>query len=373
MFLPTRLALLIPLIGITALAGCAESTTADLGQAQDGGIADIPSSDLSADDLGLPELGPDLGPEDAGDSDLGAPAIPVCDVDIEEMLSPARIDPPSSGSNAYTPPSAAARVALQDALLRWASSAPPASIIGAAQSAGYTACSVDQVTIFEPAQTGLGHPVILLREDAAQEVVLQAPHAWFEFGTRDEARILFEGLGARAALISGVHRCAADGAVACDGRSTVCEPDGAPAAAYRISDVAHNDQTLFHAAHTALADAFPTAWMISLHGMTGAGFSLSTGVSGPVEPASLLARFAGALQQEFPAERVSTCNDYPGADFETRLCGRTNVQGRYLNGADQVCTQSASTSSGRFLHLEQSRDVRGRPEEILAALRALFP
>jgi len=52
------------------------------------------------------------------------------------------------------------------------------------------------------------------------------------------------------------------------------------------------------------------------------------------------------------------------------LCGTTNVQGRAANGvaSDRVCTDGATGASGRFLHLELSRDLRLAGEAFEPAL-----
>ena len=59
-----------------------------------------------------------------------------------------------------------------------------------------------------------------------------------------------------------------------------------------------------------------------------------------------------------------SCQDPEDERFSYRtLCARTNVQGRHLNGVDDVCGTTAETASGRFLHVEQAWEIRREVRE----------
>ncbi|MCV6604007.1 MAG: hypothetical protein OIF34_01785, partial [Porticoccaceae bacterium] len=60
--------------------------------------------------------------------------------------------------------------------------------------------------------------------------------------------------------------------------------------------------------------------------------------------------------------------------------GTLNTQGRFTNGSSSPCGQAATTSSRRFIHIEQSFDIRMSEgsrqimtDHIVEAVEAFFP
>jgi hypothetical protein len=53
------------------------------------------------------------------------------------------------------------------------------------------------------------------------------------------------------------------------------------------------------------------------------------------------------------------------------LVGSTNVQGRYMNGADRPCTEAATSATGTFIHLEQRLGFRQSPDRYTALIEAV--
>jgi len=196
------------------------------------------------------------------------------------------------------------------------------------------------------------------------------PHANFEQLTLEEGVAMFEELDARALIVTGTHRCANSADAGCDGSSSVCTGESAP---YRESDMAHVTDSVFQVAHEAFSDAFPDDIVLSLHGMAGLGISISAGVLGQVEDDSFQSQFAMQLLLSFADEDITSCNPYPGGSTQQRLCGTTNLQGRYVNGSESPCDTSADVISGRFIHLEQSLEVRQNYDEIIEDLDGLLP
>jgi hypothetical protein len=205
-------------------------------------------------------------------------------------------------------------------------------------------------------------PIIVVNIDPKRDLIAEAPHVPFERGTAEEAIAIVERLGARVALISGADRCASRTHTTCDGRSRVC----GGLQAYRESDVGHNPDSLFHFAHVIFAEAWPSAVVISLHRMgedkDGVRTSIvmsdgTTDTSGPASSAA--ARFRMELGRELPEPgRVVSCNRAEDRIHKYRiLCGTTNVQGRQINGDDDVCDGGVETGGGRFIHLEQDRTI----------------
>jgi hypothetical protein len=123
--------------------------------------------------------------------------------------------------------------------------------------------------------------------------------------------------------------------------------------------MAHSLGSVFMGVHRFFAESFPDDLIVSLHGMGKGGISLSDGTTFPTTEHAPVARFAQALKVVFPDERITTCNEYPGAKVDQRLCGTTNVQGRHVNGIVlDACSEMATKSAGRFIHVEQSLAVR---------------
>src|SRR5262245_18570686 len=65
--------------------------------------------------------------------------------------------------------------------------------------------------------------------------------------------------------------------------------------------------------------------------------------------------FASALRSYVPnGMAVHSCQEYSG-DPPSNLCGETNVEGRYSNQPNSAdCPPAISTSTARFLHIEQA-------------------
>ena len=206
-------------------------------------------------------------------------------------------------------------------------------------------------------------PTIILNPQATKDLIAGAPHPSNENGTFQQAVLLVTGTGARAAIIAGAHRCASRTFVSCDGRTPTC---GAYEA-YRTSDVAHSPRSLFHVAHKVLAMAWPRSIILSLHGMrtdrkgVRTSVILSNGIKNTdANKNTAASRLRVAMTAMLPVEgAVVSCNLSTDRQHKFRqLCGTTNVQGRMINGDDDVCHGSVYNGTGRFIHIEQDRKVR---------------
>lgn len=181
-------------------------------------------------------------------------------------------------------------------------------------------------------------------------LVLQTPHSFFDRRTREIGLALFEqGLG-RAFLCNTVHRH----------RPAVGGAAGA------IADVAHGEGNFFHAATLGLAQVWPEAIFVQLHGFENGRRSSSAGAFADFVLAdgrraggahALLERAAAAFEQEFGQAAVAV----HGRDT-TELAATGNAQGRALN----------ARATDHFLHVEISATMRERlasDAETLAKLR----
>ena len=206
-------------------------------------------------------------------------------------------------------------------------------------------------------------PTIILNPRATKDLIASAPHPINENGTFQQAVLLVTKTNIRAAVIAGAHRCASRTFVGCDGRTRTC---GAYEA-YRTSDVAHSPHSLFHVAHQVFAIAWPRSIILSLHGMrtdrkgVRTSVILSNGIKNTdVYKNTAATRLRVAMTNVFPDEgAVVSCNISADRQHNfRRLCGTTNVQGRMINGDDDVCHGSVYKGTGRFIHIEQDSKVR---------------
>ncbi|GGX63339.1 hypothetical protein GCM10007392_34040 [Saccharospirillum salsuginis] len=243
------------------------------------------------------------------------------------------------------------------------------------QKAGYDLCrgtgAESGWVLWSPASVGQGRALWALNTSAeARGLIVETPHPEHDLDTLPQGVDLVRTLGARALITSGTHRCANTTASQCSGQTRVCTGS---LALYPESDMAHTLASRFQAVHEAMAGHYPNDLVVSLHGFGDDGISLSNGTTDPISAGDPVARLALALEQQLPAENITSCNAFPGGTTENRLCGTTNVQGRHLNDSPDACTQAADQASQRFIHMEQSLTIRqNEASAVQAAFEALL-
>ncbi len=234
----------------------------------------------------------------------------------------------------------------------------------------YDAGGADFYLIREPeGSTPRGWGLYAVNPAPLKNIALEVPHPVADQFTEGEATDFFLTMKAKALLIAGSHRCANVTSSGCSGTTDVCTGSAAP---YRISDASHSTQQLFEEAHEALIDFDASLVAVALHGFAETAGDpqafVSDGTDDPASATSLVNQLKGLLTS------TTSCNDgSPGAT----LCGTEDVQGRYANASANMCTADATSASGRFLHIEQSLDLRtpdgnANPDQLLQALDQLF-
>lgn len=292
----------------------------------------------------------------ATDSDT---ALPDCGASVFEALSLSSMSPPPQESDLYLVADDADKTAVRSSLEAWFEGDSDVAI-QEGQRAGYDLCRGTGVesdwVLWSPAGSGQGRALWALNTDAeARGLIVETPHPEHDLDTLPQGVELVRALNARALITSGTHRCANTTATQCSGQTRVCTGEPAP---YPESDMAHTLASRFQAAHEAIAEHFSNDLVVSLHGFADDGVSLSNGTTDPITTQDPVARLVSALEQQLPAEYITTCNAFSGGTEENRLCGTSNVQGRHLNGSPNACTQSADVASQRFIHMEQSLTIR---------------
>lgn len=181
----------------------------------------------------------------------------------------------------------------------------------------------DRVWLHEDPEAPTGLGLLALRlGPLPSEVVLQAPHPFYDLGTGEIVATMFDEGGVRAAVIATVHRKAA------------------PA-----SDMSHSPTSGFQALTLALGDALVEPVVVQLH-----GFSDQTSASDVV----LSEGSSRWWRLEEVGLRLSTALSVQDLRLGTEvpeLAARYNVQGLAL--ADR----------SRFLHIELDRALRDQLRE----------
>ncbi len=206
-----------------------------------------------------------------------------------------------------------------------------------------------------PVTTGWG--TYVLRPDPGRDLLIEVPHPLADSRTRTEGAVLFRSLSARALLVAGAHRCANAAPANCGGTTIACGQVGP----YRESDVAHATQTMFQAAHQALAACAGESLTIQLHGnslATCPDLFISNGSTRPGEVSRALYR-----------EALRACSDRTVdlADGEQGECGfygngsQASYHALCAEGWDiTICPDTLRRPAGveRYLSLEQSWELR---------------
>ena len=305
-------------------------------------------------------------------SRLAAPAaIPACSDSATDIFTGI-----TYVSRNYAAPSAARSAALVASIAACLEDAD--DCLGRVEDAGYDICADNDLLVWTPEDTTIGDAYFAVRTGSARSLIVEVPHPDFDTDTDVQGIEMLTNLTTRALIISGTERCAAAAASSCSGETTVCNAESEP---YRVSDMAHVVNSTFHAVHGALAARYSGDTVLSLHGMSLDGISVSNGTRANIAtdaPVGLLTRELLSQWEEVPY--ITACNDDGAREYtvDARLCGLTNVQGRLINevSSQNACTTDASRASERFIHFEQNLVFRNDATNrglIETALDAVFP
>lgn len=204
----------------------------------------------------------------------------------------------------------------------------------------------------QPTKSNYWGTYVFSKTPTRENLIITAPHVVSDVNTGKQAAYCFRENIAKAVFLSGTHRCNNTNFTACSGTTTVCSSSSQ---AYRISDMAHNVQSIFQRTSEVVSDNLPSSIFIQLHGFT----KLSTD---PYVIMSNGARqtptvdYATLLKNELLVEDNTLTFKIAHIDTDwSRLIGFTNTQSRYLNNSTNPCSNSATSTTGRFIHIEQER------------------
>ena len=199
----------------------------------------------------------------------------------------------------------------------------------------------------------------------SNEMVIQAPHSSFDFNTGKQAIYNFVRLNNFGLFLNGTHRCNHSQASSCSGTTSVCSGSSEP---FKVSDLAHNENSIWQKTTEIIYDSYPESVFIQLHGFTKLATDPYVILSNGTDLTPTGEDYAVQLKDLLLIQDPSLTFKIAHIDNWTRLVGFTNTQGRYINQSSDPCSSSATSTTGRFLHVEQEktklRDKLTRPFNI---------
>jgi len=210
-----------------------------------------------------------------------------------------------------------------------------------------------------------GWGTIIYNPNWQRNLTLAVPHPLHDSKTPYEGIDFLQYMGARLFVIAGTHRCANDEASLCDGTTTVCSATSS-SEPYKVSDMAHNDSTVFQVVHEAMFEFSNQAWFLNIHGHASNDCEDVFLSNGRVDDPSTEMM---ALKDSLIANGVNAA--YAGDGSVCGLTGTSNTQGRYVNGSSDPCGTSNVNNSGRFFHIEQFTSIRASQDKYRVLLEEI--
>jgi hypothetical protein len=188
--------------------------------------------------------------------------------------------------------------------------------------------------------------------NALHDLVIQSPHPKYDLNTGKESIYVFNHTHSRFFCLSGTHRCNHADYSDCTGETSVCSSSSE---SYRISDMPHNINSIFHATTEALHEFNNSFIFIQLHGFakqtTDPYVILSNGTRFTPNM-DYIPELADNLVEADPVLTYKI--GHIDLDWD-RLLAFENVQGRFLNASTDPCFLYPDTSYGLFIHIEQEK------------------
>ena len=192
---------------------------------------------------------------------------------------------------------------------------------------------------------------VFAKTPAIDNLILQAPHIKNDANTGKQAVYCFKNNIAKAVFISGAHRCNSSSYSSCSGTTSTC----GSSESYRVSDHAHNTQSVFQKATENIFNTVSNSVFIQLHGF-GKEASDPYVIMSNGTRETPTTDYAVQIKDALIVEDNALTFKIAHIDTDwTKLIGFTNTQGRFVNNSANPCATSATSTSGRFIHIEQER------------------
>jgi hypothetical protein len=204
----------------------------------------------------------------------------------------------------------------------------------------------------QPTSSNYWGTYVFSKTPTRNNLIIQAPHVKNDLNTGQQAVYCFKNTLARALFISGTHRCNSTDFSSCSGTTSTCNSG---TQSYRISDMAHNVTTMFQKTTDNLFTNISNSVFIQLHGF-GRNSSDPYVIMSNGTRQTPTTDYAALIKNELLNEDSSLTFQLAHINTNwTRLIGFTNTQGRLVNNATNDCNNAATTTTGRFIHVEQER------------------
>ncbi len=208
---------------------------------------------------------------------------------------------------------------------------------------------------------------------ARRKLFIQSPHPKYDSYTGKQGFAIFSNLNCRAFFVTGTHRCNSSVPSTCDGTSQVCTGQSDP---YKSSDQAHVVNGTLQRTTEIFNANVTNVIIIQPHGFgKDAGdpdVIMSNGTRNTPAP-----DYVTMLRDNLSTVDATLTFKLAHVDLTwTSLIATDNTQGRLINGSQDPCGTAASTSSARFLHVEQAytlRDNDADRKKLSDALAMTFP
>ncbi|WP_170063262.1 T9SS type A sorting domain-containing protein [Polaribacter porphyrae] len=194
---------------------------------------------------------------------------------------------------------------------------------------------------------------IFTKNSVINNLIITAPHVLNDTNTGQQAVYCLKNTLAKAVFLNGTERCNSSSFSSCSGTTSTCDNGSEP---FRISDVAHSEEAIFHLSTKILHEKIANSIFIQLHGFGKTADDPSVILSNGTRTTPTI-DYIDLLKNELLIEDSSLTFKIPHKDLSwNRLIAFTNTQGRLINGSSQPCNTHFSSASGRFISLEQERE-----------------
>lgn len=182
-------------------------------------------------------------------------------------------------------------------------------------------------------------------------LIIQAPHSKYDTNTGKQAIYCFKNNVARAVFINGTHRCNSDSFSTCSGTTTACGSSDN----YKMSDLAHTTTSMFQKTTENMFNSISNSVFVQLHGFSKRSTDPYVIMSNGTRETPVI-DYADLIKEALIEQDNTLTFKLAHKDQNwTRLIGFTNTQGRMINGSPDYCNTSATSTSGRFIHIEQEK------------------
>ncbi|MHC1738132.1 MAG: peptidoglycan DD-metalloendopeptidase family protein [Ignavibacteriaceae bacterium] len=272
---------------------------------------------------------------------------------------------PGVDGNEYQTPSASQRTEWETVLLHmlqgnYGVANTAANNFGYRVVIFYDTTTLETYYILEKQSSSTNHWGMFVYNPTAKRsrLFIQAPHPKYDSYTDRQATYMFRYNSCRALFITGTHRCNSTTNTTCSGTSTVCGPSGP----YKISDQAHTVDGMLQVSTNLLNNNITNLTVIQPHGFTmgedDPHMIMSNGTRYTPSP-----DYIQILQQHLleADDTLTFKTAHLDPDWD-RLIALINTQGRLVNNSIDPCSNNATATTGRFIHIEQAYSLRSTTE-----------